>query len=132
MRSPRREVTQMPIDKVLVRAIRLDASVGTLPWEKQVRQPLEVDVDAEVDTTELLRSRDLAAGVDFTVVIQTVREVVLAGHVELVEVLADGIAQALLASTPACRVRVEVRKYSACAGLAGFVGVEVHRERGHG
>ncbi len=121
----------MPVDTVFVRAIRLEASVGTLPWEKLVRQPLEVDVDAEVETTELLRSQDLGAGVDFTVVIQTVREVVLAGHVELVEVLADGIAQALLASTPARRVRVAVRKYSACAGLAGFVGVEVRRERGH-
>lgn len=122
----------MPVDTVFVRAIRIDASIGILPWERQVRQPVEVDVDADVDTTAVLESGNLASSVDFGVVIDTVRRVVLKEHVELVEVLTDRIARALLAATPACRVRVQVRKYSACADSAGHVGVELSRGREDG
>ena len=122
----------MALDKIIVRAIRVDASIGTLSWEKHELQPVQVDVDAVVDTEALLGSGDLTKGVDFSIVIQTVRDVVTQGHVELVEVLADRIASALLAATPARSVRVEVRKYKACAEYASHVGVEVHRERTHG
>jgi dihydroneopterin aldolase len=119
----------MAVDTVLIRAIRLEASLGILPWERQVRQPVEVDVDAEVDTSALLGSGDLTQGVDFSVVIESVRGVVQAGHIDLVEVMADRIASAVLRDTPARRVRVQVRKYSACAGAAAHVGVEVWRDR---
>lgn len=120
----------MAVDKVLVRGIRLEASIGVLPWERQVKQPVEVDVAAQVESSELLKTGDLSKGVDFSAVIDSVRRVVMAGHVDLVEVLADRIAAAVLADTPAQCVQVQVRKYSACAGAAAHVGVEVQRERG--
>lgn len=122
----------MTIDTVILRRIRLNASVGILPWERQVQQPVEVDVDADVDTSALLQTGDLRHGVDFLAVIASVRAVVDSGHIDLVEVMADRIAQAVLADTPAVRVRVQVRKYSACAGAADHVGVEVRRERSQG
>jgi dihydroneopterin aldolase len=117
------------MDTVFLRSIRLEASIGVFPWEKEIRQPLEVDVEAEVDTTELLATGNLAVGVDFGVVIDTVRAVVLKEHIDLVEVAADRIARALLDATPASRIRVEVRKYTACAAYADHVGVVVKRER---
>lgn len=117
----------MAFDRVLVRGIRLHASVGTEPWERQVRQPLEVDVEAEVDTSTLLRTGELSSGVDYNAVIHIVRSVVFEGHTDLVEVLADRIARELLAATVARVVRVQVRKYSACASDAAHVGVEVER-----
>ena len=119
----------MAIDTVILNGIRLNASVGTLSWERQVQQPVEVDVDAEVDTSALLQTGDLRNGVDFLAVIASVRGVVESGHIDLVEVMADRIARAVLDDTPAIRVRVQVRKYSACAGAAHHVGVEVRRER---
>ena len=119
----------MPIDTIFMRRIRLDASVGVFPWERQVRQPIEVDVEAEVDTSAVLQTHNLSDGLDFTVVANAVRDVVEQGHVELVEVIADRIAARLLASTQALRVVVEVRKYVPFASLADNVGVRVQRER---
>ena len=119
----------MSVDAVVVRGIRIDASLGILDWERQVRQPIEVDIEADVDTSELLASGDLAHGVDFTRVIEAVHAVVGARHEDLVEVLADRIAGAVLAATPAQSVRVEVRKYSACASAANHVGVRLVRHR---
>ena len=75
----------MSVDAVVVRGIRIDASLGILDWERQVRQPIEVDIEADVDTSELLATGDLARGVDFTRVIETVHVVVGARHEDLVE-----------------------------------------------
>lgn len=119
----------MAVDTIFVRAIRLSASVGTHSWERRTLQPLEVDIDAEVDTTQLLATGSLKHGVDYSVMIRTVKRVVLHDHVELLEVLADRIALELLSDTPASRIRVEIRKYGACTGEANHVGVVVRRER---
>jgi 7,8-dihydroneopterin aldolase/epimerase/oxygenase len=119
----------MPIDTIFMRRIRLDASIGVFPWEHQLRQPIEVDVEAEVDTSIVLNTHNLSDGLDFTVVANAVRDVVEQGHVELVEVIADRIAARLLASTQALRVVVEVRKYVPFASLADNVGVRVQRGR---
>ncbi len=121
----------MAVDKVLLRGIRLAASIGILNWEHEIRQPLEIDVDVDVDTTHLLSTGDLTKGVDFTVVIAALHDEARA-HVDLVEMLADRMAKAILNKTPALRVRVEVRKYSACATDAHHVGVEVIRVREQG
>ncbi|MCU0690723.1 MAG: dihydroneopterin aldolase [Polyangiaceae bacterium] len=117
------------LDKVIVRGIRVQASIGLRSWEREVRQPIEVDVEADVDTDVLLRTNNLEHGVDFDVVMDTVRDLAGGQHTELVEELADRIARALVERTQAPRVRVQVRKYSACASVADHVGVEVVRCR---
>lgn len=119
----------MAIDRVLLRSLRLDASIGVLDWEHEKKQPLEVDVDAFVDTAELLRTGDLRAGADFTQVVQAIVDVVGSQHFELVEVLADRLAHEVLKRTAAVRVRVQVRKYSVYVSAGAYVGVEVVRER---
>ncbi len=120
----------MPLDKVFARGIRIDASIGTLPWEKLVTQPLEVDVEVEIDNSSLLATGDLAKGADFDELIAAARDLGTNGHVMLVESLADRIAARVLQRLPMVQsVRVEVRKYSACASAANHVGVEVTRRR---
>lgn len=121
----------MPVDTLIVRAIRLNAFVGVHPWEKHSGQPIEVDVDADVDTSKLLATGILEHGVDYSVLTKTVRGVIREGHVALLEVLADKVALALLRQTVAQRVRVAIRKYGASAGDAEHVGVIVFRDRSH-
>ncbi len=119
----------MSIDRVFARQIRLDASIGVLPWEREARQMVEVDFDAYVDTVDVLATGDLSKGVDFAQAISLVRELVLREHVDLVETLADRVANTLLSRTPATKVRVEIRKYCSCASMANHVGVCVERSK---
>ena len=97
-----------------------------------MRQPLEVDVDVELDNTSLLRTRDISRGADFEQIIRISREVVSAGHIDFVERVADAIASRILERMPVESVRVQVRKYSACAAAADHVGVEAVRHRAVG
>ena len=119
----------MTVDTVTVRAIGIEASIGTLAWEKQIKQRLEVDVALCHDTERLLATGDLRYGVDFEQVVRVVRAVAERGHVELLEALADQIAAALLESTLAHAVTVEVRKHSAQYHNVGHFGVIVNRCR---
>lgn len=119
----------MPIDTVFVRAIRLPASIGTLPWEKEQLQTIEVDVHVQVDTKRLLATGQLHEGIDFCAVMQGVTSVVQQGHVDLVEVLADRIANHLLCLDGALAVEVEVRKHNAEVENAQCMGVRVMRKR---
>lgn len=120
----------MPLDKVFARRIRINASIGTYPWERQVTQPLEVDVEVEIDNTALLTTGDLSKGADFDELISAARALGSAGHIDLVESLADAIAARVLDRLAMVQsVRVEVRKYSACSSAADHVGVQVTRRR---
>jgi 7,8-dihydroneopterin aldolase/epimerase/oxygenase len=122
----------MPIDRILVRGMRLDASIGVDEWEHKTKQLIEVDVEAGVETSPVIDSGELTRGVDFNSIVRIVRGAVSAGHVQLVEVLADNIASAILEQTPALLVTIEVRKFCPCGASANHFGVRMVRTRaGH-
>jgi dihydroneopterin aldolase len=69
---------------------------------------------------------DLSRVVDYEAVAATARRILEAGHVALVETLAERIAEACLADRRVRLVRVRVEKLEAVAGAAS-VGVEIER-----
>lgn len=122
----------MPIDRILVRGMRLEAFIGVDEWEHKTKQLIEIDVEAGVETSPVIDSGELKHGLDFNTVVATVRDVVNAGHVELAEVLADRIASAILERTPALLVTIELRKFAPCGAAANHFGVRMVRARaGH-
>lgn len=90
-------------DTVELRGLRLLARLGVLPEERERAQPVEIDLDLVVDLQDAARSDALADTVDYGALCDRVAEVVAAGHVDLLERLAQVVAQAALA----CDDRVE-------------------------
>ena len=80
-----------------LRGLRLVASIGALPEERERRQPVEVDLDVHVDTGPAAASDDLADAVDYGAVCDAVAKAATSGHVDLLERLARDIADAVLA-----------------------------------
>ena len=76
--------------------LRLDASIGVLPEERVATQPIEIDLDLDVDTSAAGSSDDLADTVDYSAVCDAVEALVGEGHVQLLEALAERIADRLL------------------------------------
>jgi dihydroneopterin aldolase len=79
-----------------LRGLRLLASVGVLPEEKERRQPIELDLDVVVDVSAAAASDALADAVDYGAVCDAVAAAVGAGHVELLERLAWLVAATVL------------------------------------
>ena len=84
-------------DRIELHGLRVMASVGALPEEKERRQPLAIDLDLAVDLAFAGASDDLADTVDYGLVCQRVEELVVGGsHTVLLEALAEKIAARVL------------------------------------
>lgn len=125
---------------VFLRDMVLNASIGIYPHEHAARQRLRINVDlAVVDEGAGPLSRlpvgrrpvgpdDLPRVVDYEEVANKVRAIVGAGHVRLVETLAERIAESCLSDPRVELARIRVEKLDVFADAAS-AGVEIERRR---
>jgi 7,8-dihydroneopterin aldolase/epimerase/oxygenase len=108
------EPSALPWDRIELRGLRTPGRVGVLPVEREQDQPLEVDLDVVVDLAAAGASDDLADTVHYGAVCDAVVRTVGAGHVALLERLAELVAQAVLGVDPrVVAVDLTVRKLRA-------------------
>jgi dihydroneopterin aldolase len=120
---------------VFLRDMVLDASIGVYAHEHTSPQRIRLNIDLAVEddgarpaSRPAVGRDDLARVVDYETVVNAVRAVVLSGHVQLVETLAERIAEVCLGDSRIESVRVRVEKLDVFADLAS-VGVEIERRR---
>jgi dihydroneopterin aldolase len=113
--------------KVFVRGIALQAEVGVYPHERGRTQPLIVDVELDVAAAGFERLGDT---VNYETIAAAARELAASGHIELVEVFAERLAQACFADPRVTRAGVRVEKPQALAPEAAAAGVEITAVRG--
>ena len=105
---------------------------GATPPEKELGQPFVVDLELEVVLKALGASDDLRDTVDYSQVYLVVKEIVEGPSRNLLESLAEGLAQEILHTFPLDGVMVRVTKPH--VPIKGAVlegaGVEIHRWRG--
>jgi dihydroneopterin aldolase len=98
-------------DLIELRGLRLHAICGVLPHERTTAQPLEIDVDITADLARAGASDELADTVDYGAVVAAVEQVATTLQPQLLERLAQCIADAVLAlDARASSVTVAVRK----------------------
>ena len=120
---------------VFLRDMVLSASIGVHPHEHADAQRIRINVDLGVEddgARSLSRARvgrdELSRVVDYEKIAATVRAIVAAGHVRLVETLAERIAEACLADRRVHLVRIRVEKLDVFADAAA-AGVEIERRQ---
>ena len=118
---------------VFVRDLVLAAAIGVHGHERGRRQRVRINLDLGVEEDGALASagpddprEQLSRVVDYEAVVEAVRRIVGAGHVALVETLAERIASACLADRRVRLARVRVEKLDAIDG-AESVGIEIER-----
>ena len=115
----------MTRDRLEIRQLRVVAPVGLLDVERASPQPLEIDIDVEVDLSEAGASDDERFMVSYAVVTERAAEIALSSHHDLLESLATEIGTATLSlSTTIEAVEVTVTKLRPPIALdIGTVGV---------
>ncbi|MFM7069209.1 MAG: dihydroneopterin aldolase [Actinomycetes bacterium] len=83
-------------DLIELRGLRIVATVGVLPEERERAQPLELDLDLAVDLSDAGLTDDLADTVDYGAVCATAESVVVTSEPLLLESLAEHVAAAVL------------------------------------
>jgi dihydroneopterin aldolase len=116
---------------VFLRGLELMARLGIHPHEKAAPQRIRLHVELLVQDDAApggIGTDDFGRVVDYQHLVLLAREVVSAGHVLLVETLAERIAAAALADRRVERARVTVEKPEAFPDVEA-VGVVVERRQ---
>ena len=116
---------------VFVRGLELMARLGIHPHEKAAPQRIVLGVELVVrddSAPAAVGPDDFRRVVDYARLVETARATVAAGHVLLVETLAERVALAALADPRVERARVTVEKPDAFPDVT-TVGVVVERIR---
>ncbi len=98
------------MDRVALHGLRALGHHGVLPREREEGQPFVVDVSLGLDTRPAAADDDLAKTVDYSAVAQEVVAIITGEPVDLIETLADRIAQACLKHAEVQEVEVRVHK----------------------
>jgi len=115
------------IRHVFVRDLELEANIGVHRHEKGKLQPVRINVDLTVEETEGEVGDKLANVVDYEAVVDGIKSILAAGHLNLVETLAERVAGHCLADRRVKVARVRIEKLEVIAE-AQSVGVEIERE----
>ena len=113
---------------VFVRDLVLQAEIGVRRHEKRRQQPIRVNIDLTVKEDARPLDDRLENVVDYETLIEGVRRLIGAGHINLVETLAEQIAGLALSDSRVIATRVRVEKLQVVKD-AESVGVEIERRR---
>lgn len=113
---------------VFVRDLVLAAAIGVWAHEKGRTQRVRINIDLGVEEPETPAPDRLDAVVCYDRLTRAVRSLASGEHVQLIETLAERIAQTALGDARILNVRVRVEKLDVYPDAAA-VGVEIERTR---
>ncbi len=115
------------IRHVFVRDLELEANIGVYHRERGQTQPVRINVDLTVEEGDVLLEDQLSNVVDYGAVVDGIKAILAGGHLNLVETLAERIAEFCLSDNRVRVARVRIEKLKVVAE-ARSVGVEIERE----
>lgn len=117
------------IRHVFVRDLQLLCRIGIYRHERRKDQRVRVNLDLSVREGAGEIADRLAAVVDYEEIVERVRRIPAKGHINLIETLAERIAEACLVDERVWTARVRVEKLDVFPDAAS-VGVEIERFQG--
>lgn len=112
-------------DRIFVHDLVLPVSIGAYDFERNRTQPVRFNVDVDIRRVPH-HAEDMRDVFSYDLVIDAIKLIIGRGHIDLVETLAERLADALLAHPRVHRVKLRIEKL---AVIEGSVGVEIRRER---
>ncbi len=113
-------------DKIFLRDLRVDTIIGIFEWERQTRQTVSIDLTMPGDIRRAAASDHIDDTFNYQAVAEQVVELTRESSFQLVETLAERIAELCLANFDMPWIDVRVNKPGAVKG-AQDVGVMIHR-----
>jgi 7,8-dihydroneopterin aldolase/epimerase/oxygenase len=112
---------------IFVRDYVISAQIGVWEHEKDTHQKVRISVDLSVQE-DTAHHDQLGNVVCYNDIVTNTQKIIAAGHINLVETLAEKIADMALVDPRVIGARVKVEKLEAVKGAAS-VGVEIERHK---
>lgn len=114
------------MDRVFIEGLEIEALIGIYDWERRIRQPLVFDIEMAFDNRIPAATDAIADTLNYKAVSNRIVEYVSQSSFELVETLAERVAQIVITEFGVQRVRLKLSKPGAVRG-ARAVGVMIER-----
>lgn len=112
-------------DRVFVHDLVLPISIGAYDFERDRTQRVRFNVDVDVRRASH-HAEDMRDVFSYDLIVDAIGLILSRGHVDLVETLAERIADALLAHSRVDCANIRIEKLDV---VEGSVGIEIKRER---
>jgi D-erythro-7,8-dihydroneopterin triphosphate epimerase len=120
--------SRLPLDRIHILDLKLRCIVGVYPEERREKQDIILNITLHADLRKAGRSDDLKDTVDYKAIKKRVIALVEASSFQLVEKLAERVAETCLEDRRVVQADVFLEKPGALR-FARSVGVEISRRR---
>jgi 7,8-dihydroneopterin aldolase/epimerase/oxygenase len=116
------------MDTIYLCELRAEANLGVYDWEKRLPQTVEINLEFGMLGPQAGQSDRIGDTIDYAVVAERIREDLLAHRFELLEALAEHVANLLLNDFGSPWVKVDIAKIGMIRNVKR-VGVTIERAR---
>ncbi|MGL1955855.1 MAG: dihydroneopterin aldolase [Colwellia sp.] len=116
------------MDKVFIKGLHIQTTIGFFSWEKEIKQTLVIDVTMGWNTAKAAENDELAKTLDYAEISTAIEKFANENSVDLLETLAERLANYLLAEYHIPWLQLKIGKPGAVHN-ADTVGVEIEREQ---
>ena len=114
------------MDIIFLTDLRIDTVIGIFDWERRIKQTVIFDLEMGADIRKAAATDSITDTLDYKAVAKRVIQFVEASEFQLVETLAEKVAQLILDEFTVPWVRVKLNKTGAIRG-ARDVGILIER-----
>ncbi len=116
------------LDKIFVRDLVIPCFIGAFEEEKHAKQRVRFKVEVWIYPSRLRGNNDdVSHVVSYDLIVKAIHSVVEAGHINLLETLAERVAAKCLAHRRAAKVRIRIEKLDRLEEAS--LGVEIERSK---
>lgn len=115
------------MDIVYIRDLKIETVIGIFDWERAIKQKVSLDIEMATDIRKAAESDKIEDALDYKGVAKRIIAFVEESHFQLVETMAEQVAQIILNEFSVPWLRLRVSKPGA---LRGSIDVGVLIERG--
>ena len=114
------------MDIIFLRELKIETLIGVYEWEKRVPQTLQLDLEIALPSSRAGQSDNIKDALNYADIVRHIQDVLSSRHFNLLEALAEHLAEILLTDFKAPWVKVSVAKLNAIRG-SKMVGISIER-----
>lgn len=101
------------MDKIIIQELKIETIIGCLAWERQVKQPVIIDLEIGFDAKFSAVTDDLQHTLDYCAIAQTITEFVEHSQFKLLETLGTQTAELIIKKFNVSHLVLNIKKIAA-------------------
>ncbi|ENX37201.1 dihydroneopterin aldolase [Acinetobacter courvalinii] len=117
------------MDAIIIEGLKVDTVIGCFSWERQIIQPLMLDLTIHNDLSQAAHSDELEDTLNYAQICELAAQVIQEAQPKLIEHAAQLVLECLFSTFPSIEsITITIRK-PAIIAQANAVGIRLERNR---